>query len=105
MPAVKLRSKTINLSRMFYYCCDVVNGVVAPYAINPTQWNLQGEAALIPESVSTLLIVWAYFRLPESNGKTYEELDLLFEVGVPARQFKNYDVSELKRQAVEKAQA
>jgi hypothetical protein len=33
MPAVKLRSKTINLSRIFYYCCDVVNGVMAPYAI------------------------------------------------------------------------
>lgn len=33
MPAVKLRSKTVNLSRIFYYCCDIVNGIVAPYAI------------------------------------------------------------------------
>ena len=33
MPAVKLRSKTLNLSRIFYYLCDIVNGVVAPYAI------------------------------------------------------------------------
>ncbi|KAH8901086.1 general substrate transporter [Thozetella sp. PMI_491] len=104
MPAVKLRSKTLNLSRIFYYCCDIVNGVVAPYAINPTAWNLQGKAALITASMSTLLIIWAYFRLPETNGKTYEELDLLFEEGVPARDFKDYDTAELKRRAIEKMQ-
>lgn len=33
MSTVKLRSKTIDPSRIFYYMCDVVNGVVAPYAI------------------------------------------------------------------------
>jgi len=71
---------------------------------NPTQWNLQGKAALIGASTSTLLIIWAYFRLPETNGKTYEELDLLFEAGVPARDFKNYDTTELKMRAVEKVQ-
>lgn len=68
---------------------------------NPTAWDLQGKAALIASSVSTLLIVWAYFRLPETNQKTYEELDLLFEAGVPAREFKNYDTTELKLRAVE----
>lgn len=72
---------------------------------NPTQWNLQGKAALIAASSSTILIVWAYFRLPETNGKTYEELDLLFEANVPARDFKNYDTTDLKRRAVEKVQA
>lgn len=41
MPAVKLRSKTINLSRIFYYCCDVVNGVMAPYAIVSLQSKAQ----------------------------------------------------------------
>lgn len=122
MPAVKLRSKTINLSRIFYYMCDVVNGVVAPYAIvsslqldstpciligrqNPTTWDLQGKAALIPASVSTVLIIWAYFRLPETNKKTYEELDLLFEAGVDARDFKDYDMSELKARAAERVHA
>ncbi|KAI0022707.1 general substrate transporter [Xylariomycetidae sp. FL0641] len=105
MPAVKLRSKTLNLSRIFYYLCDVINGVVAPYAINPTEWNLQGKAALITSSVSTMLIIWAFFRLPETNGRTYEELDLLFEAGVPARQFKDHDTAELRMRAVEKTAA
>ena len=35
-----------------------------------------------------LCLVWTYFRLPEPKGRTYAELDLLFEQKVPARKFK-----------------
>ncbi|KAI0191316.1 general substrate transporter [Astrocystis sublimbata] len=101
MPSDMLRAKTVQLARIFYYLSDIINGVVAPYAINPTAWNLQAKAALIPAAVSTLLVVWTYFRLPETNRRTYEELDLLFEAGVPARQFKKYNVEPLKQRAIE----
>jgi SP family general alpha glucoside:H+ symporter-like MFS transporter len=60
---------------------------------------LQGKAAFIPAAISTCLIVWAYFRLPETAGKTPEDLDLLFEEKVPARQFAKYDTTELKARA------
>lgn len=30
------------------------------------------------------------YRLPECKGRTYEELDILFEKGVRARDFKGY---------------
>ena len=40
-----------------------------------------------------LCFVWAYFRLPECKGRTYEELDLLFAKEVPARKFKGYLVN------------
>lgn len=28
-----------------------------------------------------LCLIWAYFRIPETKGRTYEELDLMFDVG------------------------
>ncbi len=34
--------------------------------------------------------IWAYFRLAETKDRTFEELDILFEKGVPARQFAKY---------------
>jgi len=34
-----------------------------------------------------IIMVWAYFRLPEVKGRTYEELDILFEDRVSARKF------------------
>lgn len=36
-----------------------------------------------------LCFVWAFFRLPEPKGRTYAELDILFEKKVPARRFKH----------------
>lgn len=33
------------------------------------------------------MAVWAYFRLPEPKGRTYEELDILFAKGISARKF------------------
>ncbi|KAL2205182.1 hypothetical protein CC79DRAFT_1371000 [Sarocladium strictum] len=31
--------------------------------------------------------IWAYFRLPELKGRTYEEMDILFEQRIPAKDF------------------
>ena len=39
-------------------------------------------------------IVWTYFRLPEPKGRTYGELDILFEDRVPARNFASTKVDE-----------
>lgn len=34
-----------------------------------------------------LVTTWAYFRLPETGGFSYAELDILFANRVPARKF------------------
>jgi len=39
-----------------------------------------------------LCFVWAFFRLPEPKGRTYAELDVLFEKRISARKFKETDV-------------
>ena len=33
------------------------------------------------------MVIWTYFRLPECKGRTYRELDILFERRVPAKKF------------------
>lgn len=38
------------------------------------------------------MATWAFFRLPEPKGRTYEELDILFANGVSARKFSKTDV-------------
>lgn len=35
-----------------------------------------------------LCLTWTFFRLPEPKGRTYGELDILFEQKIPARKFK-----------------
>lgn len=40
-------------------------------------------------------MIWTYFRLPEPKGRTYGELDILFENRVSARNFSKTDVTQL----------
>jgi len=39
-----------------------------------------------------LCIVYTYFRVPEPQGRSFAELDLLFERGVSARKFASTNV-------------
>ncbi|KAL4787183.1 general substrate transporter [Aspergillus varians] len=86
--ASNLRIKTIALGRVSYYILSVVNSVVAPYMLNPAEGNLKGKAAFPAGVFTALLLVWAFYRLPETKGMSTETLDHLFHQGVPARKFK-----------------
>lgn len=39
-----------------------------------------------------MCIIYTYFRLPEPNGRTFAELDVLFERGISARKFATTEV-------------
>ena len=38
-----------------------------------------------------LCVIWFYFFLPETKTRSLEELDEIFEAGVAARKFKQYE--------------
>ena len=42
--------------------------------------------------LSLFSFAWSYFRVPETMGRTYVELDFMFEKGVKTRDFKNYEI-------------
>ena len=42
---------------------------------------------LFQGGICFLCIIYAYFRIPEPSGRTFAELDLLFERGISARKF------------------
>ena len=76
--SAQLRQKTIALARGSYYVTQVINTVVGPYVLNPTAGNLKGKAAFLPAGLMVLLLIWSYFRLPETKGRSFEELDIMF---------------------------
>ncbi|KAH8695585.1 hypothetical protein BGW36DRAFT_398784 [Talaromyces proteolyticus] len=71
IPSSRLRTKTIVLGRNLYNVIGIING-----------------AGFFWAGMCFLCMVWTYFRLPEPKGRTYEELDLLFEEKISARKFK-----------------
>ena len=54
---------------------------------NPTAWGWQSYTGFFWAGMTLLCILWSYFRLPETKGMTYAELDLMFERKLSARKF------------------
>ncbi|KAL7006766.1 hypothetical protein EMMF5_003652 [Cystobasidiomycetes sp. EMM_F5] len=87
LSSTRLRAKTVVLSRNLYNIGGIVNNVITPNQLNPDAWNWGAKAGLFWAGMLVLCIAWTYFRLPEPMGRTYGELDVLFEHKVPARKF------------------
>jgi SP family general alpha glucoside:H+ symporter-like MFS transporter len=43
-------------------------------------------------AICFLCIIYTFFRVPEPTGRTFAELDLLFEKGISARKFATTEV-------------
>ena len=65
----------------------IANSVLTPYMLNPSAWNWGNYAGFFWAGICALCVVYTYFRLPEPRGRTFAELDLLFERGISAREF------------------
>ncbi|KAL3440166.1 sugar transporter [Aspergillus insuetus] len=91
--STRLRAKTIALGRCAFYFWFIVFGVATPYMLNPDAANWKGKTFFLYGGTCFLSGVWAYFRLPEMKGRTYEELDILFRTGTPARKFSTAHVN------------
>jgi SP family general alpha glucoside:H+ symporter-like MFS transporter len=90
--ATRVRSKTIALATAVQAAVAVGMTVAIPYLINPDQANGRGKIGFFFGGLSLLSLVWAWFRVPETKGRTYEELDVMFARGVKTREFGGYVV-------------
>ncbi|OAA59725.1 sugar transporter [Niveomyces insectorum RCEF 264] len=93
MSTRRLQVKTVALSRVAYNVAAIIVNVLSPYMINPTAWNWGNYAGFFWAGTTAIMITYHYFRLPEPSGRTFAEMDLLFERRIPARKFKTTDVN------------
>lgn len=85
-----MRSKTIAVATAFQAVVGIIMTVAIPYLINPDQANLKGKLGFFFGGLSVPCMIWCYFRVPEMKGRTYEELDIMYERNVPTREFGTY---------------
>jgi SP family general alpha glucoside:H+ symporter-like MFS transporter len=101
LSSTRLRIKTVALARNLYNVFSIVNGVIIPFMLNPTAWAWGGKAGFFWASLCFLCVVWSFFRLPEPKGRTFAELDVLFQRGTSARKFKTTSVDIFHRDDME----
>lgn len=101
-----MRTHTIVLGRTAYLFAQIVVNQLVPRMLTPDAWNWGARAGLFWYAfglsritvtltsarrfgTNVLSFIYTFFRLPESKGRTYEELDVLFFRKTPARAFKS----------------
>ncbi|KAF2202678.1 general alpha-glucoside permease [Delitschia confertaspora ATCC 74209] len=89
IPSTRLRQKTVVLARNVYNIAGIIGNIITPRMLNPSAWGWGSKSAFFWAGMAALCTVWTFFRLPEPTGRTYGELDALFEQKVPARKFKS----------------
>jgi len=91
IPASRLRQRCVALGRGWYVANGVATGQLTPRMVNPKgtsgAWGWGAKAGFFYFGIAGLVTLWAYFRMPETGGFSFAELEILFANGVPARKF------------------
>lgn len=67
--------------------CGFITGQLNPRMLSPTAWNWAAKSAWFWLGCNFICTLWTFFRLPETSGFTFAELDILFANNTPTRQF------------------
>ncbi|KAJ8105705.1 hypothetical protein OPT61_g10019 [Boeremia exigua] len=98
IPSTRLRSKTIVLARNCYNLSGIVTNLITPRMLNPTAWAWGAKAGFFWAGTSVLGLVWSWWRLPETKGRTFAQIDVLFRRRTGARGFKS---AQLEREGLQ----
>ncbi|KAI1813365.1 general alpha-glucoside permease [Poronia punctata] len=96
IPSTRLRAKSIILARNAYNAINIAFVNIVTYRqLSPDEWNWGPKSAFFWAGVNSVFTAYVFFRLPETKGRTYAELDILFENKVPARKFASTKIETL----------
>ncbi|KIW13987.1 hypothetical protein PV08_06768 [Exophiala spinifera] len=87
VPASSVRSQTQGLATATNGLFSSVWSFALPYMINPDEANMGGNVAFLFFGCLVVGDIFVYFAYPETKGRSFEEIDELFNRGVRPRDF------------------
>jgi MFS transporter, SP family, sugar:H+ symporter len=90
MPSQRLRSRTVALASGINFIFGWLVAFCTPYFINPTALNWGPKYGYIWGASNLVIIVYVFFFVPETRGRSLEQLDELFAKRVPTLKFKGF---------------
>ncbi|KAL3468852.1 general substrate transporter [Aspergillus californicus] len=83
----RLRAKTTSLAALSSSIFNMAWSIAIPYLVNKEDANLGAKTGLIFLVMAFVFTGVCFFWLPETKGRSFDELDALFEARTPARRF------------------
>ncbi|KAI1082924.1 general substrate transporter [Whalleya microplaca] len=90
MVSTRLRSWSVGSAISLGYFLAWLTGFCSPYFINPGNLNWGAKYGYIWAASNFCCFVFFYFCVPETKGRTLEEIDELFTNRVPVRSFERF---------------
>lgn len=92
--SARLRPMTVVLARTTYNLTGLVTNTITPRMIQPSEWGWGARCGLFWFGTAGLCLIYCFFRLPETKGRSFAEIDLLFENKIGARHFSKTNVDQ-----------
>lgn len=90
-----LKGKTVSCSLFFRFLC-IEHAIPDQRALSQSfmlNFPLQNKQAFFWASLATLTWIWGYFRMFETKGRTFGEMDVMFQRGISARKSAKYELT------------
>ena len=97
--ASRLRAKSQGIAFGFQAITSTVWVTVLPYMFNKDEGNMGGHIGWVFFGMTLLVMVAVFFDVPGTKGRTFHELDIMFERKVPARAFAKYVIDDNEDEA------
>jgi MFS transporter, SP family, general alpha glucoside:H+ symporter len=88
--SLAMRAKTQAIGGVVQQGSSAVMSVVLPYVYNPDAGNLGAKTGFLYIGLCALGVALTWFFVPEMKGRTVREIDHMFNLQVPAREFKRW---------------
>lgn len=95
-----LREKTMAFTTAVSIVAAFVVAFSVPYILD----KIAANVGWVFGAMATCAVVYTYFCVPETKGRSLEELDELFEKHVPARKFSSTETTGAGRRSVKSSQ-
>lgn len=92
--STSLRAPTIALATATQAVMGIIFNFVIPYLVNPDEANLRGKVGFIFGGLALIATAWSYFYVPELKGRTFDEIDRMFQAKVPPRKMASYKLTD-----------
>lgn len=88
--ALHLRGKAQGLGWMVSGGVAAIFGFCLPYMYNPDQGNLRAKVGFVYSALCLVFSIGSYFWVPEMKGRTPAEIDRMFELKLPSKDFASW---------------
>ncbi|KAF3913382.1 hypothetical protein ABW20_dc0107086 [Dactylellina cionopaga] len=85
-----LRASTAALATATQSILGLIFSFAIPYMVNPDEGNLKGKVGFVFGGLAAVATIGSFWYVPELKGRTFAEIDQMFQMRVPPRKMGKY---------------